>query len=76
MGAIAEGLVFRMPAPAKTHDGSSAETEFLAFLIQNLKITFDANGTIVEYSQFSSSHEFPPEDEERVHCLKRLEDSW
>jgi hypothetical protein len=63
MGAIAEGLVFGMPAPAKAHDCSSPETEFLAVLVQNLKITFDANRTIVEYGQFSSSHECPPEDQ-------------
>jgi hypothetical protein len=57
---IAEGFVLGMPATAKTHGGPSTKAEFLAFLIHDFKITFDAKWTIVKYRHFGSSHEFPP----------------
>jgi hypothetical protein len=58
VAAVAERQIGGVAAPANRYDCPAAETERLAFLIHNLKITFNPNWSIVENRQFGSSHEF------------------
>ena len=43
-----------MPAAAKGDAGAPAQPESLAFLIHNLKITFDAKRSVVENRYFGT----------------------
>lgn len=58
MSAVTKWDIRGMPATAYSHSGSSAEPEWLPFLIDNLKIAFYANGAIAEYGYFGCYHEF------------------
>ena len=53
MGPVAEGLIFGVAAAAQSDDGSSAESEGLAFHIGDLKFSFNADGTIGIDGDFS-----------------------
>jgi len=44
-----------MTASAKANRFASSETEWLAFLIDNFEIAFDAYGTVIGNSDFSAS---------------------
>ena len=54
MGSIAERDVPGMATAAETDRRPARETEGLAFLIDNLKIAFHANGAIVDNRNFCS----------------------
>lgn len=47
-----------MPAAAKGDGGAAAEAKRLALLINNLKITFYAKGSVAENGYFGTRHEF------------------
>jgi hypothetical protein len=73
---VTEGFVLRVAASAKAHGRPSAETEFLPFLIEELKLSFDSNWPIIEYRHFSC-HEFPPAPNKSIPSRVALsQDSW
>jgi hypothetical protein len=55
VGAIAEGLVAGMAAPAKPDGFASGEAEWLAVLIDNFKIAFNAYWAAIGNSDFGAS---------------------
>ena len=55
--AIAEGRISRMPAATERDSGSAPKPEFVAFLIDNLKIPFDAKRAVAKDRDFGSCHE-------------------
>jgi hypothetical protein len=55
--AVAERRIPRMAAAAKRDRGSAAQPKFVVFLIDNLKIAFDAKWAIAEDGDFGSCHE-------------------
>jgi hypothetical protein len=57
MGAVAEWNIRGMAAAADRYSCPSTKPKFLAFLIHDLKIPFDANRTIIEDCYFRSRHE-------------------
>lgn len=61
MRTVAEGFVLGVAASAKADRRPSPETEFLPLLIQEFKLSFDANWPMIEYRYFGCSHEFPPD---------------
>ncbi|HTQ97614.1 MAG TPA: hypothetical protein VMH89_12470, partial [Candidatus Acidoferrum sp.] len=65
-----------MAATAKRDDCSARQTEGLAFLIHNLKITFQANGTIAENRYFCSGQENLQKRLCRLCGAVRFQDSW
>jgi hypothetical protein len=58
VGPVTERLIARVAAAADRDESASAETKFPALLIHNFKITFDANGTVVEKRHFGACHKF------------------
>ena len=53
MVSVAKRLVFGVAAAAKPDGGASAKTELFAFRVHHGEVPFDANGTIIEYDDFS-----------------------
>jgi hypothetical protein len=47
-----------MSAATERDSGSAPEPEFIAFLIDNLKIAFDAKRTVAKDDDFGSCHEY------------------
>ncbi|MGB7845503.1 MAG: hypothetical protein WBL63_07795 [Candidatus Acidiferrum sp.] len=47
-----------MPAAANSDESAAAESKLLARLIDNFKITFDADGTVIEKGHFGACHKF------------------
>jgi len=56
MGAIAEGLVGRLPAAAKPNRRPTCETKRLACRVDYFKIAFDANRAVVVDSDSRGCH--------------------
>jgi hypothetical protein len=75
MGAIAERYIPGMAAPADGYGRSSSKAKFLAFLIHNFKISFDANRTIAKNCHFCSCHEFLRKMKNRLRRALRLQDN-
>ena len=59
MGAVAERLVLRSPAPAEANYRSAGETKSLPLGIVYFKITFDTNRTVVVNRDFCRWHPEP-----------------
>ena len=57
VGAVAKRFVFRIAAAAEANFRAAAEAEGFAVLIENLKITFDADGAIGANRDGGSCHE-------------------
>jgi len=57
VGAVAKRRVGGLTAAAESDGGASAETKGGSCLIDDFKITFDANRTVVEDRHFSAGHE-------------------
>jgi hypothetical protein len=59
--SVAEGFVLRVATSAKADCRPSTETEFLPILIEEFKLSFDANWPIIENRHFGCCHGFPPD---------------
>jgi hypothetical protein len=57
VGSVAEWDIRGMSTAAKGDGRPSGKTETLAFLIHDLEISLDANGTIAENRYFCTCHE-------------------
>jgi hypothetical protein len=58
--AVAERLIFRIPAAAQTQGGTPGQTKYVALLIANLEVTFDAEWSIVAYRDLCCHSESSP----------------
>jgi hypothetical protein len=46
---VAEGLVRRVPAPAKRERSAAGEAKLIAVLVDDCEIAFDADGSVTKY---------------------------
>src|SRR5215472_6191030 len=60
VGSVAKGLICRAPAPTQGHCGASAEPKRLSLLVDNLKIAFHTERSVVKNRHFRRSHKSLP----------------